>query len=434
MTIRERQSERYIANDVWDSENKCVRINHINNDRQVNHDIVMHAYENIIDIIGAENILCFLPMWDKSGTVLYDLLRPGNVQFSVVGVSLDQPGLLHNTVSMGGSGGIIQKGITENLSLNATLPLATATDMEAQKLPANLVGEVRSLVLALNLMGSLPSAKLTAEIWRDIDGVPGEMVATSNEVVCSGLSNTIRKFIPFEFSEPFLLLKNRNHWLVLKYSVPTGVDASNYVTWDYDNSGTYGQPRAYHDGTAWTVTSGQSHYFCLYNNSLYHKGDFTAILVAQPILDTSWRSLFALGKSSNGDSRNNLEISGQYGYIYPKGFGGISDIPNMMTGGVVPNVFGVTYSSTETTGKLLAYKDGVKVASVDGVTSEGAAISGGVAVGARFGASTSVSVDRTNSFKGSLGTFIFAKKILTDAEMGKITNQLNAMRRFGVLV
>ena len=52
----------------------------------------LRAIDNILDTIGAEYIQCFLPMWETSGTLCKDLLKP-DLTFA-----LDGPGLGNNGV------------------------------------------------------------------------------------------------------------------------------------------------------------------------------------------------------------------------------------------------------------------------------------------------------------------------------------------------
>ncbi|MDD3897583.1 MAG: hypothetical protein PHE82_01300, partial [Syntrophomonadaceae bacterium] len=54
-------------------------------------DIAMRAYDNIINKVGAENIQCLLPMWETGGTIVKDLLRGNDIQFDIIGATLNQP-------------------------------------------------------------------------------------------------------------------------------------------------------------------------------------------------------------------------------------------------------------------------------------------------------------------------------------------------------
>ncbi|GIV64543.1 MAG: hypothetical protein KatS3mg045_1882 [Bellilinea sp.] len=49
-------------------------------------EVVARAIDGIIDTIGLENIACFLPMWENTGTELRDLIHP-DLRFRVWGAT-----------------------------------------------------------------------------------------------------------------------------------------------------------------------------------------------------------------------------------------------------------------------------------------------------------------------------------------------------------
>lgn len=397
---------------------------------QAQKDIAMRAYENIIDTIGAENIKCLLPCWETSGTVLQDLLQPGNVRFGAIGVTLNQPGLLHQVPSFNGtSTAVIEKAVAENQTAQTSLNITTGTHQASQKVEAVAlsVGKIR---LQLARVGSLASATVQIEIKTDNAGVPGTLVTngTSEAVPCSAIQTSVN-YVGFGFTTPPNLQKNQQYWVCFKYATATGVDASNYILWRYDSAGTYGQPRAYFDGTTWTATAGQSMAFQLYNDALKLPDDFTVIVGCKP---SSWavgsyKFVFWGGFTPAFASKylgimyhpeGKLRMSGSDGTQRPADSYRFPQDNN--------KVYAVSFNKTNSIAKVKAYIDGILSGTADGAANTAHELS---CTPMALGAGASQIGDLNNAFIGQIGPLIYCNGELTATQIGKVTNQLRAWQR-----
>jgi hypothetical protein len=246
-------------------------------------DIVARAIDDIIDTIGLENIACFLPMWENSGSELRDLIDP-SLKFRVNGATPGVIGPFGSAWAFDGVNDYIEEApAIETAMGTAEAALDAPGKMLAQRLKVGqLLRPVAIVRLSLRRVGS-PSGTLAVELREDSGGVPGSTVVATSLAWAASVITTTTAFIGFSFSPPVALDRNKQYWVVLKWQSATTVDAANHVRWTYDSTGAYGEPRAAYDGTAWAATTGQSHGVMVYYDHLaLTEGSY--ILAVKPLV------------------------------------------------------------------------------------------------------------------------------------------------------
>jgi len=398
---------------------------------QAQKDIAARAYENIIDTIGAENILCLLPMWETEGDTLYDLLRR-DLKFKVVGATLNQPGLLNQCVTCDGVNDYIkQEAATENLVADTDLGLMSSTHIAAQRFNV-FSGKVALVVLKLRKVGSPDSAVIQLEIQEDNGGQPSGVAVATSDILALSYLRTGYEYHGFVFSTPYLLNESKQYWICLKYSDATGVDASNYIVWQYDSAGAYGQPRAFYDGATWTVTSGESHYIEVYNDALFVNEDlsfFGVFRLNNTVSNNNAIVSFGL-KEKNDRVRStlwiqaNLDLNSRYMHCYSSGIGSVPlrKLPlNTFTS------LATTFSKADSTDKFKVFMDSVLLDAYSGSAGSGVyephqplVIGAGRYMISSFSQFTPITV----------GPIILTKSVLTPVQIGKLHNYCLGLRKY----
>ncbi len=396
---------------------------------QAQKDIAMRAYENIIDIIGAENIVLLLPMWETSGTEFSDLLRP-HVKFVAEGVTLGQSGLLHPVPNFDGVNDYVrQKPITEAIAGSSEYALDNSSYKIAQKLVPGVYGDIKFAMFKLKKVGS-PVANMVWKIITDKEGQPtGPVVATSNANDVSSFPSS-PALMGFYLSSPCIISTASSlFWLVLEYSSPTTIDSSNYVSVTYDSSGAYGQPLATYNGSSWTIENEKSCVFAVYSDDLTLDGDYSIIAAVRvnsydkPILSPAVGNTISDGGSFifRAGTYYNLKVSTPGG--------GLSDVSKAISSIEYPSfgVYGYTFSYSAGTNKLNIYRGAKLLVSGNGTPSSGPNPPEQPFVIGTTRHATNFAYQFFLS--GKIGPVIAASAELTQAQMGKIYNQLLALRR-----
>jgi hypothetical protein len=395
--------------------------------RQAFKDVAMRAYENIVDIIGAENILMFVPGWETSGSVLKDLLNP-DIQFDVVGATLGQTGLLHPVPNFDGVNDYcVQKAKTEATTHNAQVDLTSGTMKAAQKLVTLNCG--LGFVNLYLIKTGAPSAQLKVDIVEDSAGVPGSTVVwSSNAKWTSDIDASTVWCIGFDRSAPAQLVRSKTYWLVLYYSSVTTVDASNYVSWRLDNAGAYGQPRATYDGVTWTVTSGQSHAFHLYGDELIVTDDASFVGVGKFGASNITQILMSMVGKQGDWTLLSVRYQYQYGVqsIWKDSAGNNLIVDSNRFSLNVHEVIASTFSKVNAAAKAKLYLNGKLENTADGIANNGLRQ---VQYPAAFSTYIGFIGPSSQWMQGPAGPWIWTKNELMATQVAKITNQLLALRR-----
>jgi hypothetical protein len=170
---------------------------------QAQKDIVARAYENMLNEIGIDNVLLFLPLNETGGATAYDLVNR-DLKFKINGATLGVQTPLGSGMFFDGVSNYLEQiPRTENLVGNTALALDSVTKVLAQKLVPN-IDTFRVWFIRVNIqkVGS-PVCTLAIEIRDDNSGVPGNVIAngTSNSLSTSyaGLQSS---YIYLGFSFP----------------------------------------------------------------------------------------------------------------------------------------------------------------------------------------------------------------------------------------
>lgn len=382
-------------------------------------EITRRAIDSIIDTIGAENIKLFLPMWETSGAIAYDLLNR-DLQFDISGATLDQAGPFGRAMSFDGTNDyLIQKAVTENTTSTATQELQASTAVAVQKMVvvATTPGFVR---LRLIKKGS-PDGNVKVEIRATKDGTAISN-GTSATLACSAVGVTAESR-GFTFTTAPNLQKDTAYYIALVYDNNTNADADNNIGWLYDAAGGYGQGRNYYDGSTWTDTAGEDYRFGLWGSHLQVTGDQTLFVVAKDVgavastLLVSFRGQTAAAltfyKSSTG--RYATEITDDsaraaYAYSYPSQF----------------RVWAVKFDKAATASAIGIYANGASVGTTTGGNDQARILQAQpLTIGAQVTANGALS----SYWNGLIGPVIYCSTALTDANIAKVSHYLLAMRK-----
>lgn len=241
-------------------------------------ELAMRVYDAIIATIGLENIAMFLPMWETEGDFVHDLIKP-DLKFKVgTPGNLGSQGLLHEVPSFSNNANhaIVQAPLTESPEKDTPIAMDGPDKMLAQRIK-RISGKVAFIRIQSNIVGSLGSARLEIAIHEDASGVPGDVVATSNDFSFLSSLNSADRMVGMRFQDEQLTLRgDTDYWLVLKYNDGTGVDGSNYINWNHDANAVYDEDSAVFDGSSWTAGSG-AHTFDIYTDDFVFPEDFSVI-------------------------------------------------------------------------------------------------------------------------------------------------------------
>ena len=264
-------------------------------------DLQGEAMDEIISIIGAENIACCLPMWQDAGeTIVRDLINP-NLSFDVIGnATLGNDGMFGPCLSST-AGGLLERAVDEHIS-GASIIYLTSPAMKLATKITGVVGEVRYALAQLFRTGTLDTATVKLSIYTDDGGKPGvelynpllgrEYGLTDWTTPCSAISSAGIVWRGFTLKQPLQLLANATYWLVLEYVDGTGVDAGNCIGWVLDDAA--GNGRANYDGATWNSVAGKAHNYALYTG-LALEDEWTIVIAAQDVAgDAANRFLFTI--------------------------------------------------------------------------------------------------------------------------------------------
>lgn len=398
---------------------------------QASKDIAMRAYENIIDIIGAENIKLLLPMWETSGTEFSDLINP-HIKFIAEGVTLNRPGLLHSVPQFDGVNDYIrQKPLTEATAGTSEFAMTASTWKVAQKLtPQSVTGDVKMAGLKMKKVGA-PVANVVLKLVEDNAGGPtGATVATFEALSAAGLFTTAAMWFAY-LTTGYNAERNKTYWITAEYANVTTIDVSNHVVFVYDNAGAYGQAKATFDGTTWTVAPTESFVVEVYSDNLTLSNDFT--IIAAAAINGTQKTIYqpAIGSFIiNGGSLilgTMVNISDVQ--VYACGGG-----TTLLSKNIVPtisssifDVFASSFSFADSADKYKLYRNAALQAKGNGTASTGAnPPQQPFVIGAARNPSSYVYYAFMN---GRVGPVIVASSVVTQANLAKINNQLLALRR-----
>lgn len=396
---------------------------------QAQKDAIKYATDNILDIIGAENVKFWLPMNESSGSTAYDLLKK-DLTFTIEGATLSQQGLFGNCMSFDGTNDrLIRTAATENTT-GSTDQAIKAGEKLAVKLPTMslAVGFVR---LNLKRVGTLASATIKASLIANSGTTPtGSVAGAASTTLACSLIDTSYENRGFHFPTTPLCNKSVTYWLVLEYDNSTGVDDSNYICWAHDNGGgSYGQNRGVYSGGTWTISTGQSHVFSIWDNKLYLDGDYSLIFVSKDLESTNTDRVLTAVRSMT--STASVIAMGRSGYKYAKANDGTDrNVYNYALPYNANSIDIMTFSKTKDTAKVNNYSNGCLTQSTAGTAATGQTpMAHPFVIGA-----TSQSAASSIFWKGLIGPVILIGKELTAVEVGKVTHQLMVLRKLGVSV
>lgn len=395
-------------------------------------DIVARAIDEIINTIGLENIACFLPMWENTGTELRDLINP-DLRFRVVGATPGVAGPFGYGWAFDGINDYIEEAPAFETAVGTgEAALDAPGKMLAQRIkPRQVERPVFLVAFYLKKVGN-PSGNLVAELRNDSSSGPGStVIATSTVRILTGIGSASWHGL-FAFSPPAGLDLDKTYWLILRWQDPasTTADAANYVSWIYDSAGAYGEPRAVYDGTAWTVTSGQSHTFALWADHLYLP-EWTYIVAAKPLVVIDAYSLvFSHSANLTRGVMINRAEAGTTPWRLMNGIDGVSNIVDVRRNRVWDRfvVAAMSWSQAASTNKFSAYFNGQFVGGVNGTAG---AASNPAAYSLHIGAHRHY-FGRGPFFLGHIGGLIIARVPLTPQQIANVTRHLLSLRRYGV--
>lgn len=273
-------------------------------------DYSSEKWDSIIEYLGTDNLKLALRM-NESGDTIHDFFDK-KIKFKLNGPKIEKRsgGLLDNYLFMGDyaldSHWIEQEPILNN-DVNGSFN-STAKKI-AVKLPSS--GRlnyqwVQMVSAKLKRVGNLPNASIKMELYYG-DTSPSAKVHDNWSYMRDDLNvlsvpcdeiPTDSEWIGFSLDTPYRLNADSNYWLVLEYEDDTGVDASNYIAWEHDASGS---SRATYDGSTWTAAAGESCAFKLYDTRLRFNDEITIVMLRK--LDSQNSSVKYFSVNAMGKNR-----------------------------------------------------------------------------------------------------------------------------------
>ena len=401
-------------------------------------DARLRAIDNIIETISDENIRVFALLNEAAGSsTSYDLLRRSLIQFTVSGATMGSSGLLDVCPTFDGVNDyIIQKPTTEATVDNHTIPIDGATKIAAQKLVANSRGRVGFVRIKVKkteaVAGNLNAATIQVAIHEDSAGAPAALAitnGTSTALAVSDLSTTAR-LRGLSFATAPELDATKTYWLCVSYATSTGVGAADYVSWQADSAGAYGQGRSFYDGATWTAYAGQDHVFDLFNDQTRLGEDYSIIFAAKDSgAAPGSRVPFTIGGMTSQSVSVEMTTAGAYQFRTFRDAGSsLTAINAVRSNWSEFNVFGLTYSKNKATAKASAYANGMLVGSV---ASTGGSAPTPAAGPLSIGAQASYGGTIGAFYNGLIAPFIITANELTSGQMAKVSHSLMVMRKYG---
>jgi hypothetical protein len=340
--------------------------------RSSNRDIIARAIENILGILGQENVRLFLPMWEATGTTIYDLLRP-DLKFNCAGgTTVGVSGLMGNCCSFNGTTGyLIRAAETDNTTIDTWQAIGADEKYGQQMLtiacnPAFIRIPVKKVEAA---PGNLDAAVVRVTIYDEAASLPNAPIANG---VCTTLAvtqiSTSSEQHGFVLATPPNLSMDQYFWVVVDYSTNTGVDANNYVAWGYDSAKGYGRNGAAYTG-AWAAQNTRSYGFGIWNDYLrFGSSDFSIICAAYYSGVVAGVDLYGTsGMLSTYSAVPSMKLLST-GYMYAQLHDGTSRRPTIYRypKDSLWHTYISTFSYTKSTGKANLYLDGIVTAAATG--------------------------------------------------------------------
>lgn len=386
---------------------------------------VSDVYENIASVIGGENIVMLLPMWEESGDVVKDIVNP-EIKFKRVGATMRQDGLLHPTPHFNRTNSeyFIQSNKTGNLTQNTSLPITP--DKKVAQLIKPIGSKVSFIRFRLRPYGTAPTASLRVTICENSNGVPGNPIVngTSEEILFSSVA--IGQYASFRFLVPPVLKANTQYWAVLEYVNKTGIDASNYIASYYDSSGGYGTGRAEYEGS-WTKSLGDMA-FEVYDNLLDLDGDFSVVTaIKNEASGVDYNTLNIIGTSSTSNNSLSLALTSG-GLTATTRANGTQQASADRWIQNDWHTVAMTFNQASSDNKLRLFIDNIAYGTASGYAGSTNDLSRQPLT---IGATTLYNGAISNSFMGQIGPIIITKTTLTPSQIAEISFLLSSRRRMG---
>lgn len=387
-------------------------------------DIVRQTYDKIIDVIGAENISVFLPMWETSGTEFADLLNPLlKFTHNIAPANLGVDGVLHRVPRFSSGTMATQKAEVRNIvPTGSVAKLDSVTKKIAQKISnvPTSIGLIRVRVKKIGTITATTSIKVS--IYTDAAGEPGVLVGTSATQLTGAYISTADSMRGFNWPQP-LNITNEAYWIVFEVASGSEISGSNYIEFALGDG--YENPSATYDGSAWSNNASPL-VFDVFNDDITFPGDASFIVAAN--LTSQIGTHYAFGVGSLSTDAFTLSYTDKHNLTHNISGAGVGPIviPKNIVGTDV--VIGGTFSKSSSTNKRALYV-GRKAIYADG--------NAGVSIDAplhplTIGSHIIYSSGSTFSWNGPLGPFILTKTTLTPSQMGDVVQLLYAKKRYGV--
>ena len=393
-------------------------------------ELTYRAYDEIISVIGSENIVTFLPLWESNG-VFKDLLKQ-HITFTGSNFTYNRvDGVLHEVPQFnGGTSKITQVPETQATVDNANQTLVAPTHIATQTL-GGLSAEVGFIRLKLKRVGN-PTGNVHLEIRNAKDGTAVTNGVSQSLAVTNIETSAVYK--GFVFSQAPKLQKNVTYYIALVYEDGAIIDGSNHIAWHYDSTGSYGKGSAIYNG-GWMEYSGRDFAFDLYANDIVLDGDFTMIALAQ--LDD--KVSLATRNVISGTGMTDVGVVGlQYSAI-----GTIAARANDLSSARAAHWYrhpstwqalAYTYDADAIAEKVKLFSNGYKVAVADGVSGTVGNPTKRLAQPLTIGSLTTTSGLISEVFAGKISSVIIVKRALSVQEIGQVSQILLSQRkRMGAL-
>lgn len=278
--------------------------------------------QKIVDLVGLNNLSMFMTFRDSTWPV-YDLFDKsiGMTQLSArysrviggpLGYYISRKGVVASTpVSLYSTQGF-QSG-----NADPAFSLKYATYIPKSE------GHIGSVSIKIKNVGDV-TKKFKVTLYTDDSGKPGVPVPQYNKLFIDGrvdpvYDDSVFKLdaneyhdVPMPLLTGFGLSSYKDKWLVFEYDDETGIDASNYVKWQYGPK--TGGKIASHDGTDWVVTDDSSFVHQLFSENIQVPEDFTVCLLVRTTEEKSLAGEQPI-ISFNGAGQRVFFLSNSYGVL-----------------------------------------------------------------------------------------------------------------------
>ena len=387
-------------------------------------DVVRRVYDKIIDVIGAENISVFLPMWETSGTEFADLLNPLlKFTHNIAPANLGVDGVLHRVPRFSVGTMATQKAEVRNIvPTGSVAKLDSVTKKIAQKI-SNVPTSIGLIRVRIKKFGTITgTTSIKVSIYTDVAGEPGVLVGTSTTQLTGAYIGTADSMRGFNWPQP-LNITNEAYWIVFEVASGSEISGSNYIEFALGDG--YANPSATYDGSAWSNNASPL-VFEVFNDDITFPGDASFIVAANLTSRIATHYAFGVGSLSVDAFALSYTDKHELRYAVVAGGGAAVATPKNIVGTDV--VIGGTFSKSSSTNKRAMYV-GRKAIYADG--SAGASIDAPLNP-LTIGSHISYVSGSSFSWNGPLGPFILTKTTLTPSQMGDVVQLLYAKKRYGV--